>query len=78
VKLSVGRDLDGKNKKVDIDANTDVATSVIYGLSSFLSCSTFICNPKHAIREFEGPLQLLPPLEGEHLERTNRLALISP
>jgi hypothetical protein len=77
VKLSVGRDLDGKNNKVDIDANTDVATGVIYGVSSFLSCSTFICNPKHAIQEFEG-LQLLPPLEGEHLERTNRLALISP
>ena len=52
-----------------------------YGVASFLSLSRSICNSKHALQELEGPQRLLlPPFEGELLERarTSRLTSISP
>ena len=59
--------------------NTDVATGMNYGVASFFSWSKATCNPKWGITRIRGPWQLLPPFEGEHLERvwTTQVAPIS-
>jgi hypothetical protein len=61
--------------------DSDVVTSMNYGVALFWSWSKSMCNPKMAdITRISGPQRLLSPLKSEHLEwaQTSQLTPISP